>query len=100
MQHANTYPTSGFKFSGVSPLHVAPPGPPQKFTAQVLSDTEIILTWKVLELTAPAVYEICYNALLPVCVDRPVSVILEALSVAICNIKLISDVQYISYSYS
>lgn len=56
---------------------IAPPGPPQEFKAQVLSDMEIILTWKALELelTTPAVYGICYNALSPVCIDISVSIV-------------------------
>ena len=56
-----------------SPLHLAPPGPPRNFEAKVFSDTEIYLTWIALILPIPASYEICYNALTPVCVGGPVS---------------------------
>ena len=58
----------------VSPLHLAPPGPPQNFRAKVFSDTEISVMWNQLILPVSPGYEICYNALTPVCVDGPVSV--------------------------
>ena len=65
----------------MSPLHIAPPGPPQNFVAQVESDTEIDLSWDSLMISNQAAYEICWNALTPVCVDGPVSVILAELDI-------------------
>ena len=58
----------------MSPLHVAPPGPPHNFTAQVKSNTEIDLLWDSLIIINQVAYEICWNARTPVCVDGPVSV--------------------------
>jgi len=55
-------------------LHVAPPGPPQNFMAQAQSDTEILLTWDGLPLLDSPAYEICFNALVPDCIDGPVSI--------------------------
>ena len=75
----------------MSPLHVAPPGPPQNFKTQVLSDTEILLTWSNVLLLADilAVYEICFNALTPMCVDdSPVSGILAELHLSIFDTVL------------
>ena len=52
----------------MSPLHVAPPGPPQDFRAQVLSDTEILLTWSSNLLSeVQLAYDICYSTSTPVC---------------------------------
>jgi len=53
--------------------YVAPPGPPQKFGAQAISDTEIILAWDNLVMLSVA-YEICYDVV-PTCVEGPVSVV-------------------------
>ena len=70
----------------MSPLHVAPPGPPRNFKTQVLSETEILLTWSNVLLLADILeaYEICFNALTPMCVDdSPVSAILAELHLSI-----------------
>ena len=55
--------------------YVAPPGPPQNFSARAISDTEIILTWDNLFVLSDnsVAYEICFN-LTPTCVEGPVSV--------------------------
>ena len=61
----------------MSPLHLlAPPGPPQHFRAQVMSDTNITLFWdNYVGLLVPAIYDICFNASTPVCVGGPVSIL-------------------------
>ena len=60
----------------VSNFILAPPGPPQNFEAKIFSDTEIYLTWTMLlPIYIPVEYVICYNAVTPVCVGGPVSVV-------------------------
>ena len=58
----------------MSPFHLAPPGPPEHFEAQVISDTEITLRWDQMITVVSPRYLVCYNTLTPVCVGGPVSV--------------------------
>ena len=60
-------------------MYLDPPGPPQNFRAQAISDTEIQLSWDNHFSISSVVYDICFDVT-PACNKETVSVRLDVTS--------------------